>query len=476
MEENPPSVGAPGGGGPGGGPPAPAQQELQAGGPPSACCSRRVLVLGGSGFIGISTTQALLNAGFSVCLANRGKVYWHTDLRKLPGVQHVKADREDAEGFAAALSEAAQSEPWLGVVDFSGYKPRHIKAALNGLADSGFGVYIFISTDSVYEVSDSSAWAEAAWVEEEMARRPADRQKAKVLQKMDSYAHEKLKCEELLSEFAAERKQRVVALRLADVIGPYDDTHRLWSYWWWCQYSGVSPVLMDEDGEKQPLNFTFTQDVAAAICVLLQQTEKLQQQGSTDSGFEAYNLACEETITLRNLLEELYALSPRSSKKQPLQMRVSNDRLSFPILLPSVCRQTPLCMQRIKTKIGFSALTSLVSSSNYKCICLLRREGRRRHLLILLLDCLSSFSPSPCIVCMQKKALADTCKWFEAASISYPDQAKAAIKKLPKEARLAALHERQKATCSSSNSSSSSSSEDEDDSSSSSSSSGEDKR
>ncbi|KAL8431987.1 hypothetical protein ACSSS7_004950 [Eimeria intestinalis] len=207
--------------GPQGGPPPPqmgphtsSPQKDREGGPPS----RRVLILGGTGFIGITTTLALLKEGFEVCLANRGNVYWNKNLSQLPGVEHIKADREDADAFAAALEAAARSQPWLGVVDFSAYKKHHVKAALKGLEKNGFAVYVHISTDSVYEVSEASNWENSSFIDEEHASRPADKQKAWVLNKKDTYAHHKLKCEEHLRYFAAGVKRCVVALRLADVI------------------------------------------------------------------------------------------------------------------------------------------------------------------------------------------------------------------------------------------------------------------
>ncbi|CDJ43735.1 hypothetical protein, conserved, partial [Eimeria tenella] len=72
-----------------------------------------------------------------------------------PGVTQIKSDRNKTEAFAEAIRRATGSQPWVGVVDFSGYKPHQIEASLEGLGE-GFGVYVYISTDSVYEVSDSN--------------------------------------------------------------------------------------------------------------------------------------------------------------------------------------------------------------------------------------------------------------------------------------------------------------------------------
>ncbi|OEH77910.1 NAD dependent epimerase dehydratase family protein [Cyclospora cayetanensis] len=302
----------------------------------------RVLVLGGSGFIGI---VALLNAGYAVTLVNRGRVYWQKDMSSLPGVSHVKADRENSKAFAEALREVTGSRPWVGVVDFSAYKPRHVEAALEGLG-SHFGIYIYISTDSVYEVSDKAAWEKAEAVLEEFAQRPADAARADILARMDRYGHKKFLCEDHLKAFAVGSGRQCVALRLADVIGPYDDTHRLWAYWWWCKYSGVSPILVPEGGDSQPLNFTFSADVADVVTLLMQQSHEHPLIGAKDECFTAFNIhpflsvampwsvclqACEETLTLIELL--CLASSGRRAVGKPLSLCGAQERnlVGFPL-------------------------------------------------------------------------------------------------------------------------------------------------
>ncbi|CEM11761.1 unnamed protein product [Vitrella brassicaformis CCMP3155] len=61
------------------------------------------------------------------------------------------------------------------------------------------------------------------------------------LNRKDRYGHRKLACEEWLSRWVCDghggradgkphSPPRIVALRLADVIGPYNDTYRFWAY------------------------------------------------------------------------------------------------------------------------------------------------------------------------------------------------------------------------------------------------------
>ena len=54
------------------------------------------------------------------------------------------------------------------------------------------------------------------------------------LKPLDSYGYKKILCEEMMAQYA-ENKDGIefIALRLADVIGPFDDSHRLWKYTTW---------------------------------------------------------------------------------------------------------------------------------------------------------------------------------------------------------------------------------------------------
>ena len=59
------------------------------------------------------------------------------------------------------------------------------------------------------------------------------------LREFDSYGYKKILCEELLAQHAnsttsnADQSLEIIALRLADVIGPYDESFRFWKYTTW---------------------------------------------------------------------------------------------------------------------------------------------------------------------------------------------------------------------------------------------------
>ena len=124
------------------------------------------------------------------------------------------------------------------VLDFSGYEPKWVHDNCQVLKGK-VGVYIYISTDSVYEVSIDKPTKRPSL--ETDAVRPKDENEVGLLKKKDPYGHYKLSCEEALVHYQ-QHKQGFpwVSLRLADVIGPRDTTNRWAGRWGWrgCKNGG----------------------------------------------------------------------------------------------------------------------------------------------------------------------------------------------------------------------------------------------
>lgn len=222
-----------------------------------------VLVLGGTKFMGKAFVGEVLDKA-RVCVVNRGKTYWAADPFA-DRVARVRADRDESATFASSVREATRrlGSDWDCVVDFSGFTGEDVKASLTGLAGA-FKMYIYISSDSIYEVS---AWAYDKWkprrsssggyetsVSEHLANRPEDKEQQDVLNNADSYGHEKLQGEErLLQDLPPGR--RGLILRLPDVIGPFDSTHRLWAYWHWLRVGemGAPPPQVQSYKRKRKM-------------------------------------------------------------------------------------------------------------------------------------------------------------------------------------------------------------------------------
>ncbi len=99
----------------------------------------RLLVLGGTKFLGIGVVEAALAAGDEVTIANRGR----TNAELFPGVERIRVD------LAGDLALLAGRE-WDAAVDLDPTQlPRHTRRRAEALADA-VGRYVFVSTISVY--------------------------------------------------------------------------------------------------------------------------------------------------------------------------------------------------------------------------------------------------------------------------------------------------------------------------------------
>lgn len=322
-----------------------------------------VLVLGGSTFMGRETVAALLARSARVCVVNRGRCYWGTNDPTGGCTARVVADRSCAREYAARVGLATDrlQGRWALVADFSALSRQDTRAALAGLRGR-FDTYVHVSSDSVYEVS---AWAAAGWqapapqdqpvvVAEDAGVRPASALSRWQLWFADTYGHRKLEAEEALAAALAEDLSagRGVMLRLPDVIGPFDDTLRLWAYWHWLQAGPENPVQVPGgSSESTPLAFVFSLDVARFIANLL---DAPAPAGSFRC--DPVNLACTLQPTLTEFLR---LLTSASCVAVPAAVEeCGHPEVSF---LPSVQRPWPLCCRHAFDHYGFTP-TSLATA------------------------------------------------------------------------------------------------------------------
>ena len=97
----------------------------------------RILILGGTKFLGRATTEAALARGHELALFNRGK----TNADLFPEVEQVHGDRKRDLSLLSGRT-------WDAVIDTSGYIPADVRASAERLRDAGR--YVFISSVSVY--------------------------------------------------------------------------------------------------------------------------------------------------------------------------------------------------------------------------------------------------------------------------------------------------------------------------------------
>jgi 2'-hydroxyisoflavone reductase len=98
----------------------------------------RILILGGTRFIGLHMTAYALERGHTLTFFNRGK----TKTDRYPEVERIQGDRN-------GQIDGLRDREWDVVIDNSGYVPRHVRASAELLAPK-VKQYVFVSSISVY--------------------------------------------------------------------------------------------------------------------------------------------------------------------------------------------------------------------------------------------------------------------------------------------------------------------------------------
>lgn len=182
----------------------------------------KILILGGTIFLGRHLVEAALKGGHEVTLFNRGR--HSSDL--YPQVEQLRGDRR---GNLHAL----EGRQWDVVIDTNGYVPSVVRASA-ALLTRSVKQYVFISSISVYnDVSmpgmDESAPVEILTSEQlhdaESIVPPATGTIARAYR--EAYGALKALCEQAVEEVMP---GRVLNVRPGLVVGPYDYSDRF-TYW-----------------------------------------------------------------------------------------------------------------------------------------------------------------------------------------------------------------------------------------------------
>lgn len=177
----------------------------------------KLLVLGGTQFVGKYIVEAALEAGHEVTLFHRGRSCRPEDQ---PHVRHIIGDRENLDD----LYKLTEQE-WDVVLDTSAYTPTTLQKSVELLKDR-VKQYAFITTISVYQ-----DFAEAGITEQyplkQMPEKGFVELEAGTISWREYYGELKVLCEQSLNN---EMQERVLHIRPCIVIGPNDYTDRL-PYW-----------------------------------------------------------------------------------------------------------------------------------------------------------------------------------------------------------------------------------------------------
>ena len=167
----------------------------------------KILLLGGTRFIGVPITELALKRGHTVTFFNRGR----TNADLFPQVERITGDR-------SGPLDGLKNRSWDAVIDTSAYVPRAVQMSAELLAPN-VSQYLFVSSISVYPNFAQPRTESSA----------VGTMKDATVETVNEETYGPLKA---LCENAAERAMpgRVTVLRPGLIVGPHDSTDRF-TYW-----------------------------------------------------------------------------------------------------------------------------------------------------------------------------------------------------------------------------------------------------
>src|SRR6266498_561481 len=162
----------------------------------------RILIIGGTRFLGRHLVEAALARRHEVTLFNRGKS--NPDL--FPQLETILGDREkDADRLRGRM--------WDTVIDVAGYVPRIVRLSAEAL-EPNVSRYVFISSISVYD-NFRKIGIDESYSLAKMPETTVDENS------LETYGARKVLCEQIMQEIYGERS---LIIRPGLIVGPHDPT------------------------------------------------------------------------------------------------------------------------------------------------------------------------------------------------------------------------------------------------------------
>lgn len=267
----------------------------------------RILILGGTNFIGRNLVEFLMNYdSYDITLFNRGI----TNLDLFNSVNTIKGDRNNYEDLIKLKLD------WDYIIDLSCYFPKNIKPLLD-LKFTNLKKYIFISTCSVYDNKD----VHGKLIDEKY--RTLEYSPELETSTNETYGNRKAECERLLIQ----SNINYTILRPSLVYGKYDNTDRFY-YWLYNIQKKYNLVIPKSKGIT--FSITYVKDLINTISIMLSTETTPEIYNITSKVSTSINEIVEKTQRLLNKYSNLYKFEPQLLKEYGLK-----EWVDIPLWLPN---------------------------------------------------------------------------------------------------------------------------------------------
>ena len=245
----------------------------------------RVLVVGGTRFIGRHTVSELLRRGHEVTIFHRGKTPSPFGVQ----VSEILGDRLDR----GAVARGLDGQRFDGVVDIAyAWDARTGAAEISHVVDALQSTperYVYLSSVSVYGDGPMP-------LREESHRDPS----------MGVYSEDKISAENYLFDQQRRGRLRVSVIRPPFVYGPWNAIPR--EAWFWDRILAGRPVIVPNGGRTR-FHWAAARDVAWALAECL-------ENPAADG--QAFNIADAESVTHGEFIDRLAGIAGRAVEMVPM--------------------------------------------------------------------------------------------------------------------------------------------------------------
>ncbi len=205
----------------------------------------RILIIGGTRFVGRHLVAAAIARGHAVTILHRG-----VECSGAPGAEHLHADRDGDLGVL-------DGRVWDATVDVCAYWPRQVVSLADALGERG-GRHVLISTVSVYAEAPEPGLDEQAPL---VAPLGLDGDAPAIDE--DTYGGLKVGCEHVAEQRHA---GGLLIIRPTYIVGPYDPTAR---FPYWVDRLARGGTVLCPGSPDAPFQYIDARDLAAFTVGLL---------------------------------------------------------------------------------------------------------------------------------------------------------------------------------------------------------------